>query len=159
MGRKKTKIELIENVNSLENTTDKVIWDPVVSLTMQEFYNKTREQLFKDIEGLVAVDFQDNPPRIVLTVTKELKKLPEYEHNNIKIVFEQMILGGVIVQRDSVSPNIKSFSSSAQKVIEGQKLEDVFGNECIGPHNPKGKKGEAFASWQKKYAKFTKIEE
>jgi hypothetical protein len=159
---KKKKEEIVPVIETVEvkeeNTTDELVWTPTVSLAMQEFCNQNKEQLFKEIAGLVTADFQDNPPRVVLTVTKELKTLPSYEYNNIKIVFEQMILGGVIIQRDSVSPNIKSFGSSAQKAIDGQKLEDVFGNECIGPHNPKGKKGEAFDAWQKKYAKFTKVE-
>lgn len=157
MVKKKEVLE--ENILEVSTDEKEVVKTPGVltdSIQTQEFFNQNRELLFKEVAGLVVAEFHDNPPRVLLVVTKELSKLPEYEYKGIKIEFEQMILGGVVSQRDNADVNVKYSSVSTPKTIEGQKIEDVLGKKCVGPHNVSGK-GEVFEKWQERYGKFIKV--
>ena len=128
------------------------------ALLTQEFLNNNREELFKEIESLITADFQDNPPRIMLTVSKLLKKLPIKDYNGLNIKFEQMVLGGVVIQKDAGhSIPIKTFSSYAGQVIVSDP-EDVFGKECLGPRQGNAKNKKAFEDWQKRNSRVKVVE-
>ena len=157
MAKTKKNKEVVPVIK--EELKEEAISNPIGdALLMQEFLNNNREELFKEIENLITADFQDNPPRIMLTVSKLLKKLPVKEYNGLKIKFEQMVLGGVVIQKDAGhSIPIKTFSSNAGQVIASDP-EDVFGKECLGPHQGKAKNKKAFEDWQKRNSRVKVVE-
>ena len=136
------KAEEIQEVN--ENVTSKI----ADSLSMQEYLNQNRDELFKEIPNLITADFFENPSRVMLTVGKKLSTMPEKEFNGVKIVFDQMILGGVVTQRDSAP-----IKESVVSMPMGNETSDpayVFGKECLGPHNATSRNTAALEAWQKR---------
>jgi hypothetical protein len=111
----------------------------------REFLKENRDELFTEVPNLITADFQEDPDRIVLTVLKPLEKLPEKEYNGKKVVFEQLVLGGVIHEPQSPEENM------SHGVIEDPSPTDLmFGKECIGPHNVSSKNTEAVEAWKKR---------
>jgi hypothetical protein len=117
----------------------------------REFLKENRDNLFNEIPNLISADFQENPDRIVLTVLKPLDNLPEKEYNGTKVVFEQLVLGGVITQKEE-SP-IVDIDKISHGLFENKDsiLEKTLGKECITPHNVKTNNKEALEAWEKRY--------
>lgn len=118
------------------------------SLATQEFLNSNRENLFKEIPSLITAEFYENPPRVMLVVSAKLDTLPVKEHNGSNIVFDQMILGGVVIQKDLSPASVKTFSTNANEVADLN--QDIFGKDCIGPHNNKTRNTKALEDWKKR---------
>lgn len=155
MGKtKKIKVEeevKVEEVKEValevnDNLTGKIL----DSLTTQEYLNQNREELFKEVPNLITADFFENPPRVMLTVSKPLKELPVKEHNGLKIIFDQMVLGGVVGHKDT-APVKDSVISTPTMTADMMDPTFVFGRECLGPHNAKARNEGALEAWKKRH--------
>jgi hypothetical protein len=129
-----------------------------VSLNTQEFLNKNKEELFKEVPDLVTAEFYENPPRIMLVVTKALKVLPTKEYDGLKISFDQMVLGGVVAQKDLSPANLKNFSNEAKDVVKEDQLQNTLGKEVLGPHNVKTNNKTALEQWKKRNSRVKVVE-
>lgn len=114
---------------------------------LSEYLKEHRDDLYTEVPNLITADFQENPDRIVLTVLKPLEKLPEKEYDGKKVVFEQLVLGGVIHEppqpEEKISHNV--LEDPPQDLIT-----QMFGKECIGPHNVSSKNTDAVEAWKKR---------
>ena len=124
-------------------------------MELQKYLGENRDKLFKKVANLVSADYYEDPPRIVLTVTKQLKKLPKETYEGEEVPFEQMILGGVIIQSDrSQSPLDVNHKAVMPTVVDP---DQIFGVECIGPENIKAKDPEALEAWKARHKNIKRV--
>lgn len=124
-------------------------------MSVQTYLNENREELFNSVAGLITAEFHDNPPRIVLVVNKLLKELPVGEVDGQPIVFEQMILGGTIIDVDNGTPPIPISSTvkTPAVVSDQQVLDQTFGKELPTPFNSTSRNKDAVEAWKARNSK------
>jgi hypothetical protein len=118
-------------------------------MELQKYLGENRDSLFKKVANLVSADYYEDPPRIVLTVTKLLKKLPKETYEGEPVPFEQMIIGGVIMQNDRAQSPLDLNHKGVMPIVIDP--EQIFGAECIGPENTKANDPTALEAWKARH--------
>jgi hypothetical protein len=150
--------------------------------TILSFLQNNALDLYKKYPGLLNAKYEENPPRLLMFMTKQPTDLLKFEHNGVEIIPEVIVQNiAVVVQEGGAQPAQVIKDSEYNKLgIPGQVIELEKGeqtkpvnpdmaetvyhqfskeeakalgiSEVIGPHSTSTNQ-EAFAAWKARFGK------